>query len=251
MKLWLPLCFLPALLLGLLIEAPAGKLLPHLLPESAPLRLYEIDGRLIDSRIGYVDTGRVAIEDLQLRLQAAPLLLGRLAAEVEAKPADAWAQGRISTGLAGQLRVDGLRATARLEDLKPVLNLPFLPVQGQLSAEIERLEFEGRALRHASGVLRLGNTVWSLSRPPAELGLFSAELKTVEDGIVAQLADQEAKLALSGELRLAPDQSYVVDLRLRPKADTPAPVANNLRTLGRTDSDGWYRVQQRGQLPGS
>ena len=251
MKIWLPLAFLLALLCGLVSQAPANKVLAYAVPAQAPMQIREVSGRLLEGRIGYLDAGRLAVEDLDWRLDLWPLLLGRLAADVELKPAGAWAQGRLSAGLGGKITVTDLRATATLENLKKPLNLPFLPVSGQLSAEIERLKIEEQRLVEAHGTLRLGNTVWSLTRPPAALGLFSATIRTEDEAIIADIGDQDAQLAVSGEARLNADQSYLLNLRLKAKADTPAPVANNLKTLGRTDSQGWYQINQRGQLPGS
>lgn len=253
MKLWLPLAGLCSLIIGLIGLAPADKVLAYALPAEAPVKFYEVSGRLLQGQIGAIETPQLMIEDLRWQLRPGSLLLARISADVEASPAGNWAQASLSTGLLAPgetVKVKDLRATASLENLKAPLKLPFLPVAGQLSAEISRLTLRDQQLSELDGSLRLGKVQWTLTRPAAELGQFLAELSMEDDVLVASLADQDAKLALSGDVRLNPDRSYLLDMRLKPKADTPAPVANNLKTLGRTDAQGWYRINQRGSLAG-
>ncbi len=237
-------------LLGLICSAPAAKVLPRALGPGSGIQAYEISGPLLGGHIGYLDTGRLQLENIKWRIRPWMLLRARFSADVEAaSPGGAKLAGRVNKGLGSTTLLTDLRLSTSVDALKPLLRLPFVPITGQISAEFESLRLQGRVPVAAKGQLRLGNAQWALSRPPADLGDFAADIQTQDQVIISTFQDQAAKLAVNGELRLEPDGAYALNAKLKARADTPAAVNNNLKTLGRTDREGWYSLKYSGQLP--
>ncbi len=240
-----------ALLCGLVGGAPASRLLPRVVGNVPSLSTYEVSGTLMQGRIGMLQFGRFRIEDAAWTFRPLALLRGAAAADVEARIGGARVQAGVQHGLSGTTVVRDLRATLAVADLKPLLNLPFLPVEGQLSAQMERIEIADGRPREAEGVVRLGNTQFMITRPPSQIGEFEAQITTTDDGITATVQDREAALEFSGNGLLDDQGAYRFEARMRPRPTAPTPLSNNIRAMGRPDAQGWQTLRYNGRLPGT
>lgn len=249
--------FVLSLLVGLVAHAPADKLIPLLLQQELGLRLYEVDGELLSGQAGYVEFRDLGARNLRWDVHLAQLLRLRLAADVEVsldskdpRRDNSWLTARLNKSLlSDRVELRDLEGVVPIEAMAKPLRLPFLPLGGNLYFRFDQLAAEGNRPVQASGLARLLSTEWRVGRS-APLGDFQASVSTDKGVIGAQFSGLDnARLDLDGQASLNPDGSYRAQARLRPKLDTPAPVANSMKALGRTDRQGWYSINQQGALP--
>ncbi len=248
--------FLCSLIFGLIQNAPVGKVLALALPADAGIELYELSGSVLRGEAGYVRARGVGAKDVRWELKPAQLLLLKLAADIEVSAQsrdlaidNAWLFASISKPLFSDvIRLRDVEATAALEAVQQALKIPFLPVSGQIQLDLDDVRIRGQFPETVRGSARFFNAQWTLGRP-APLGSYQAEISTAEGQILALIADgEDGRVALEGEASLDAQRQYQLRARLKPKLETPTPVANNMKALGRTDSQGWYSFSQQGAL---
>ncbi len=249
--------FVLSLLVGLVAYAPANKLIPLLLQQELGLRLYEVDGALLEGQAGYVEFRELGARNLRWDVQLAQLLRLRLSADVEVSldsrdpnKDNSWLTARLNKSLlSDRVELRDLEGVVPIEAMAKPLKLPFLPLGGNLYFRFDDLAAQDNRPVLAQGEIRLLSTEWRVGRS-APLGDFQATVSTDKGVIVGEFGGQEsAKLDIEGQASLNPDGSYRLQARLRPLLETPAPVANSMKALGRTDRQGWYSINRQGALP--
>ena len=242
---------------GLIVLAPVNKIAPRVLPAESGIAFYELTGSVLSGRAGEVHARGVAAKDLQWQLKPSRLLLGRLAADVRVSASsknlsedNAWLEARVSKPLFGDtVKVRDVHAAVPLSALQGPLKIPFLPVDGQLLANLDEIQLSGNMPTHIIGTIQLNNAIWKLGKPAA-IGDFEATLSTENGNIFANIAESDsAAISLIAAAQIKPDRSYSTDAQIKPKASTPTALANQIKTLGRTDKQGWYSLKQSGTLP--
>lgn len=237
---------------GVVLLAPANKVIG--LAELPPqVRLGNVDGRVNAGTISHIQSGQFQATNLHWNLQPLSLLGAKLAAHLRLRIANAIpAHGDVSAGLSKKITFKNWNAQFRVSDLKPVLRIPYLPVDGRAALTIDeaRIDAQGKPEK-LQGRVRLQAVQWTLLKPAADLGNFNIDVVTNDDGvIVATVSDAQAKIGVSGTVQLTPDGQYIADLALAPRPETPAMIRNTLPALGRPSTDGSYSVKQRGRIPG-
>ncbi|PPE73156.1 hypothetical protein C3942_15165 [Solimonas fluminis] len=241
------------LAVALLVQAPAASVYAWLKPKDRPLpvELFGLEGRLVDGRVaGVVRNGSTLVSDLRWQLQPAQLLLGRVGLALQSTRDPVLLDGKLSVSPLGTLRLAGLRANGGLRPVAAAAGFPFVPLDGQLGLDIRQLRMAKGRLLQAEGTVDLQGLAWALGQP-TPLGDFRAEVTTEDGHIVAQLSSVSGPLELSGEARLAPDQSYELDLRARAKPGAPPMLPNLLMQMGPPDAQGFHRLRRQGLLPGA
>ena len=234
--------------------APANKVLGISGVGNQPqLRLSGVSGRALQGSVDTVTAGTTTINDLHWTAQPVSLLMGKLAAQVALTlQGSINARGHVAAGLGGAVSLSDWHTALTLEQLKPLLQLPFLPVEGNAKLRLEQVRLNPQQRpEYARGELLINQLQWTLIRPASELGDFVVRIDTDDNGvIIGTVQDKQAKIGVSGTVSLNPDGSYAADLQLAPRPETPPMIRNTLPTLGRPNPDGSYPVRQQGRIPG-
>lgn len=241
------------LVVALLVQAPAASVYAWLKPKDRPLpvELFGLEGRLVDGRVaGIVRNGSTLVSDLRWQLQPVQLLLGRVGLALQSTRDPVLLDGKLSVSPLGTLRVAGLRANGGLRPLAAAAGFPFVPLDGQLGLDIRELRMAKGRLQQAEATVDLQGLAWALGQP-TPLGDFRAEITTEDGNIVAQISSVSGPLDLSGEARLAQDQTYEVNLRARAKPGAPPMLPNLLMQMGPPDAQGFHTLKRQGLLPGA
>ena len=241
------------LVVALLVQAPAASVYAWLKPKDRPLpvELFGLEGRLVDGRVaGIVRNGSTLVSDLRWQLQPVQLLLGRVGLALQSTRDPVLLDGKLSVSPLGTLRVAGLRANGGLRPLAAAAGFPFVPLDGQLGLDIRELRMAKGRLQQAEAAVDLQGLAWALGQP-TPLGDFRAEITTEDGNIVAQISSVSGPLDLSGEARLAQDQTYEVNLRARAKPGAPPMLPNLLMQMGPPDAQGFHTLKRQGLLPGA
>lgn len=238
--------------LALLVRAPAATVYGWFGPAPgtpAPLRLVGVEGSLLNgAAAGLLVKGRTLAAPLNWTLHPLALLIGRISADLDTR-GDLTATGRIAL-LPGGLNVHQLRAGGELRMLALAVRQP-LPLTGQLALDLSELKIRDGVPTHAQGRVMVGNLAWALGAKPVPLGDFQAEVAPEGEELVAILSSLSGPLELSGNARLRPDRSYLLDIRIKAKPGTDPALGGLLSGLGRPDPQGYYSLRRNGQLPGA
>lgn len=234
-----------AFLATLALHAPAALLYR---PKEGAAVLSGLQGTLSAGQIGaIVVNGRPVVTDLAWNLRPWWFLLLHLTADVTVGGADV-AHARVSRLPFGAWRIRDLEAGGEVKSLLVALGQPPLPVQGRVRLALPNLKLKDGAPVEAQGTFEVQGLAWSLAREPLALGDFSATLDNDDKGVVAQLASGPGPLELEGEAHLAPDRSYDLALKLRPRPDAGEQLQTLVRSLGTPDGQGWIHVRRQGTL---
>lgn len=235
--------------LTLISHIPAALLYSVFKPKDARLLVHGLQGPWSAGALSGISlNGRLVAQDLRWQLKPLHLLLGRAAVQLSGGGQIATLDGGIATGLGG-LRLSDFRFAGGLKSLTAAGGYPFVPVDGRLGGEIEKLVVKGGSLHYAAARLEAKNLAWTLARDPLLLGDFQAEITTAPEAITALITSPAGPLEATGTAKLSPDKSYDVDILLKPKPGASEMLLNYMKTLGAPDPQGFYRLRQRGKLP--
>lgn len=216
------------------------------------LRLAGLSGTLWHGRAEQLQYGNQPLGEVEWRLSASGLLVGRVWADLNLRQDDGYLQGEVALPLplsAAEAEFTGVRGRLPLQLLQPYLKqLPPI-LNGELSLKLGELALSGDGrLQRASGRL-----VWhqaGVSAPqPLEFGDLVMELENAaEGGITGRLSDNGGPLQLQAQLSLDPQGRYRLQGRVQAAPGAPAELRQSLGMLGRADAEGGYPLNFSGNL---
>jgi general secretion pathway protein N len=234
---------LAVLLIGLLARFPARIAYDWVSPPGVAIA--GIEGTVWSGRAREGQVAGLYLRDINWRMRPAAIFAGRLGYAVEANAASGFASANVSLGAGGSAALENLTASLSLQALQHIVGMPGL--DGAVSLQFERLEFENTLPVAADGVLEVANL-----RAPmvhrSTLGGFRAEFFTQDTGIVGSVEDVDAVIDLAGSLSLGSDRSYQFIGQVAPTASTPSELRDQMRFLGTPNERGNYQVRLEGQL---
>jgi len=234
--------------LTLISQVPAALLYSVFKPQESPLLVHGLQGAWSAGSVsGLSLNGRLVAQDLRWQFKPLQLLLGRAALQLSGGGQIATLDGRLAAGLGGQ-RLDRFRFAGGIKSIAAAAGYAFVPVDGRAGGEIAKLILKKGQLNFVEGSLDLKSLAWTLARDPLLLGDFHAEITTAPEAITATITSPAGPLEANGTARLSPDQSYEVDILLKPRPGSSDMLLNYVRTLGAPDPEGFYHLRQRGQL---
>lgn len=234
--------------LTLVSRIPAALLYSAFKPKDSILLMHGLQGPWSAGSVSGVSYNtRLVAQDLHWRLQPLQLLLGRMALQVKGGGQIATLEGAVAAGLGG-VRVSDFRFAGGIKSLAAAAGYAYVPVDGQAGGMVEKLVLKNGVLNHAEGSFDLRGLAWTLARDPLLLGDFHADITTAPEAITAIITSPAGPLETSGTATLSPDQSYELDLLVKPKPGASEMLQNYVKTLGAPDPQGFYHLRQRGKL---
>lgn len=238
-------------LAGLMLLVPAA-LLQHWARGDNPPRLLELFGLsgtvLSGTLSGVAINQRPALGDLRWRMQPLWLLLGRASFHVDGGRDSAVVDGAVAFSPFSTVRLRNFRMAGSIKPLLAAAGQAFLPVDGQTRLDLNSLKLKNGLPQSVDGSIALQNLAWTLAREPLLLGDYRAELSTENGDSLIKVASVSGPLELSGNGKFTQDQSYEIELKLRPKPETSAMLRNLISGAGAPDLQGYYHIAKRGQL---
>ena len=240
---WLILLFVLSLALGLLINTPARQILRFAsLPDT--LVMQGLQGTLRAGRIQQLGYQGLLFSDLGYRLQ--PGCLFRLAMCYRVVTAAGELDLELQTSLlSGSFSVLESRLRLGEEAFSAVPGLLIQP-RGDLVIDIERLTIEQQKLQDLTG--RISWNRAGLQGEEQELGNYSALISQVSEGFSIKLDQATGLLLVAGEMQLAWNGTYQVDLTLESKAGLSDSINNALGLLASKSGLNQYRIDRKGRI---
>ena len=81
------------------------------------------------------------------------------------------------------------------------------------------------------------------------LGELDFALGCEQGEVVLTAAESGNKIGVSGQVNIGKGNRYKVAAKLKPTANMPEMIRNNLQYLGKPDSKGYYSIKYQGKLP--
>lgn len=232
----------------LVSQVPAALLYGLFKPKTSPMQVHGLQGAWSHGSLSGISiNNRLAAQDLHWQLKPWQLLLGRVAIGLSGGGQIATLDGGVATGLGG-LRLSDFRFAGGIKNLAAAAGYAYVPVDGQAGGDISKLVMKNGQLNFAEAKVDLKNLAWTLARDPLLLGDFQADITTAPEAVTALITSSAGPLETSGFAKLLPDQSYDVDILVKPKPGASEMLLNYLNTLGAPDPQGFYHLRQRGKL---
>jgi hypothetical protein len=194
----------------------------------------------------------LALHDIRWRVRPWHLLIGRLAAQVEARLTDGFVSARIAA-TPSRIALSDVRGSTSIATLRGLL--PVSGVRGVANVTLSRLELEGDALTSIVGELRLAQLevaplVPSASRELLAVGEYVVQFQDAEgDGINARFNDSGGPLEVSGTLVVDRQRAYTLDGLIKPRPDASQQLVDGLNIItADPDAEGRRRLTLTGSL---
>lgn len=221
--------------------------------DQVPAQAYGLSGTVWEGQAAVVLQDGRRLDAVQWKLAPAKLLLGRLAANVQARLPDGRLRSEVTVAPGGRLTARQLRLDMPAPALLQWLGLTRLPVQvdGRLDALLRELSLEGQRLLSADGLLSWHGAVIRFGNAPLPLGEVALRLEPATGGINGTLSNQGAPIDLGGTLRLTPDGRFVLDMAVQAQGEVGEDTRRAMVLLGIPVDGSQVRARLSGALDGS
>jgi hypothetical protein len=230
---------------------PAGTAYRWFAPENA-VALTGIDGTVWSGGAAAGSIAGLGVQDVRWSLRAWQLVLGRIAAQIEARLADGFVSANVAASPGGVTLRD-LRGSTSLPALASVL--PVRGMRGQASVALEELALENGWPVVIVGELRLAGLevtpfVPNGSERLLELGDYIVQfVEAAEPGIAASFNDSGGPLEVSGTLELDRGRVYMLDALIEPRPGAAPEIVDALAIMtADPDPEGRRRLTLTGSL---
>jgi general secretion pathway protein N len=229
---------------------PAGTAYAWFAPQGASFS--GIEGTLWSGRAAAGAVGDLALRDIRWRVRPTRLLIGRLAAEIEARLTDGFVSANVSASPT-RVALSEVRASTSIPALRGVL--PVSGVRGDASVNLDELELRGGVLTTLLGELRLAKLevapfVPTGSRDLLPIGDYTVRfLDSAGNGINASFVDSGGPLEVSGTLLVDAQRAYTLDGLIKARPDASQQLVEGLSIItADPDNEGRRRLTLTGSL---
>lgn len=241
-----------AYLITIIALFPAEPVLNRLKPQIQPVRISDPGGSLVAGRAARVvyDDPAFPIEASNVSWRLAPqkLLTGSAGADFEFDAYGGHGAGDFERRLNGDLRLSDLAYRAPAKGLEALLPLPIAQFDGELEAFINELTIRNQLLDKMRGQI-----VWrsaQLSAPvKAALGEVSIDIVPLEElQHRAVIKATGGDVTVDGNIDIHQNGDFQTSLTIVPGETASPELLNSLRGMGRADSRGQIKIQQKGNV---
>jgi general secretion pathway protein N len=229
---------------------PAGTAYAWFAP--AGVNLAGLEGTLWSGRAAAGTLGDLPVRDLRWNLRPTRLLLGRLAATIEARLSDGFVSADVSASPAS-VALSDVRASTSIPTLRSVL--PLSGVRGDASVNLSELVIADGTLTKVLGELRLAKLevapfVATGSRDLLPIGNYTVSfIESPTDGINATFVDAGGPLEVAGTLQLDAERAYTLDGLIKPRPEASRELVEGLSFITTDpDPEGRRRLTLTGSL---
>lgn len=233
-----------AFLVGTLSLFPARAAYRWFVPPDVSLA--GIEGTLWQGRADHAEAFGVYVRNLEWHLHPLALLGGRLTVDTKGELVSGFAEGRVSAGLGGRIRLSNVVASLALPALADVIGSA--NIDGTANIRFENIEIRDGVPVAASGTVEVADLLAPRIYPRAAIGGYRAEFFTQDTGIAASVEDTDGVIDMAGSLTVNDDRSYVFLAAIAPKPGADEGLRNQMRFLGTPDERGQYELRLEGQL---
>ena len=237
-------------LVFLVVLMPA-KVVLAFIPLPSNVKVANIGGSIWQGSASSVEVQGKTFDQVRWDVNPWALFLGKASADIVigSKATSFNTKGHVSYSFSG-LKVTELTLHSNADFLLAGQRLPFRTkaggevtlhvadfTQGQPLCE----SLQGKVLLHQVNVKNQFGDF--------PLGELDFALGCEQGEVVLTAAESGNKIGVSGQVNIGKGNRYKVAAKLKPTANMPEMIRNNLQYLGKPDSKGYYSIKYQGKLP--
>jgi general secretion pathway protein N len=209
------------------------------------LQVSGIEGTIWSGTAAEASAAGLYLRDLKWRLRPLRLVVGQLAASIEAKPSSGFLQADVAAGLGGDIMLGNINGSLPLRDFSSIARVPGL--SGTASIQFEELRISDGLPVAAEGTLDVANLVAPMV-DASSIGGYRAEFFTDDNVVVASVEDVDGVFDLAGSLTISADRNYQFIGKVAATDSTSDKLQRQLRFLGSPNERGQHDIRLEGQL---
>ena len=175
------------------------------------------------------------------------LFIGKLGGHIDVRHALGQAESDFSINSDQMIELSDLSGEFSAAIFDPAIR-PFM-LAGSINSQLESLQIQGKVLLEATGTLQWRNASIS-GVQDVSLGNLTFNASPEAKGTRLQVSNEGGLIAVSGDIRLAGNGRYNLNLLLSSRDNRNTDLKSMLAVLGRADAQGRVRFTQAGRLPG-
>lgn len=230
----------------LLASFPVERLTAALERQLSGVSIRAVSGSVFSGQAGQLGYQGAELGPVSWRFSPTGLLRGRLAYRLELKNPDYHGHGRVAITPRGAILGRDLDLQLNADRLLNAFSPVALSSGGQLSLHLDTFAWRDNRPQDVTGQLD-----WQAAelRSPLQLmlGDIQCALESSEHGLVVRII-RGGTLGASGDITLAPDGRYTVNVLLQPGPGVDANTLGLLETAAQPRPGGGYLIRTTGHL---
>jgi len=215
------------------------------------VRLSAASGTLWRGSARQVLVGGLQLGQTSWRTSALPLLMGRLAVNVDTELPGGFARGDVTLALGGRISISDFEAAAPMESLGRTLGFP--QASGDAILTLQKAVLADGWPNELVGNLRLGNVPLAVGGVPGDSSInilteFDVPDANEDGRLPGRISDQGGPLEIDGTIILSPPGNYAIDAFINTRPQAPPELSQGLMLLGPEGPNGSRQFTMSGSL---
>ncbi len=245
---WLVVYGISVYFLFLLINLPAGVVwssLPNDIKRS--INISNLHGSAWSAGADNIVINGFELGKAEWTLNPFLFFVGKLGGHIHVRNALGQAESGFSVNSDQMIELSDLNSEFSAAIFDPAIR-PFM-LEGAITSQLDSLQIQGKVLLEATGTL-LWRDASLTGVQDVSLGNLTFQASPEAKGTRLQVTNEGGIIAVSGDIRLAGNGRYNLNLLLSSRDNRNADLKSMLAVLGRADAQGQVRFTQAGKLPG-
>jgi hypothetical protein len=236
-------------LIFVIIQTPA-IILHQLVAEDNPagIKLGRLQGTLWQGKADAVQIQNHKLTDLQWSFSGWQLLLGRLAAAVEAQYQQQPITTDLSLSVSGTLALHNTHAVIDAGLVGDLIQMPIGQLNGSIELQLEHVELAQGTVPLASGIISWRQASITVAET-ASLGDVKIRLGESDAApLIAIISNAGGDIKLDGDASVTASGDYKLLLNMLPSAGANRNIRNSLKLFAKPKANGGFEIDTSGNL---
>lgn len=236
-------------LIFLLILTPAANIVPWLNLPAQKISLYGISGSLWSGSIDTAVINKHKLQSSVWSLNPFSLFRASLSADLQTNYQSQPVSSRLDYSLlSNSILLTDLQSTVKADALQKLLNIPFGQLAGTIQIKLDNVEVLAGTAPLVNGSIVWNNAKFTLA-DTISFGQLQLALQTSESGdLSGKLSNTQGELSIQGDIKILADQSYSLNIKLKPRANASTELQNILSLIAPRKVKAAHIIQRNGHL---
>ena len=245
---WLVIYGVSIYLLFLVINLPAGVVWSSLPKDiKGSVNISNLHGSAWSAGADNIVINGFKLGKAEWTLNPFLLFIGELGGHIKVRNALGKAESGFNINSDQMIELSDLDSEFSAAIFDPAIR-PFM-LEGVITSQIDPLQIQSKVLLEATGTLQWRNASIT-GVQDVSLGNLTFQASPEAKGTRLQVTNEGGLIAVSGDIRLAGNGRYNLNLLLSSRDKQNTDLKSMLAVLGRADAQGRVRYTQAGKLPG-
>lgn len=238
-----------ALTFFLIINIPASLVINSIKDQLPQIKIQNVSGSIWQGSARQITVqSKYILKNVEWSICIAHLLLAEACVEFDAVYDKNPLSGQVSIGLDNAIQVKNLKTTMTAQALSQIVTLPMGEIAGDISVDLETLNWQQGGLPSATGVIKWNKASITISET-AQLGDIIVNLTESEDSpINTEISNTNGQLTIAGTASLKASTDYQLDLTLTPNDKASKNLKGSLGLFAKPQTNGSFTVKNNGNL---